>query len=85
MACPTWHLPRNPKTIIAVSSAALVVAVGGGGGFGSKWLRDPHRVMTAKGERTIAQHLQSRSAGDTRIQREDNIGSCCHKLAGSPA
>ena len=28
MARPTWHLPRKPKSIIAVTSAALVLVVG---------------------------------------------------------
>jgi hypothetical protein len=45
------------KTIIVVASAALVLVVGVGGLLFFKWLRDPHRVAAATGERIIAQNL----------------------------
>ena len=48
MARPTWHLPLNSKTMIVVASAALVLVVGVGGVLFFNWLRDPHRVATAK-------------------------------------
>jgi hypothetical protein len=43
--------------LIAVAAVALVLVVGVGGVFFFNWLKDPHRVAIAKGERIIAQHL----------------------------
>jgi hypothetical protein len=68
MARPTWHLPRNPKTIIAVASTALVLVVGVGGVLFFNWLRDPYRVAAAKGKRIIAQHLAEPLDMTARIQ-----------------
>jgi hypothetical protein len=68
MARPTRHLPLNPKAVIAVASAALVLVVAVGGVLFFKWLRDPHRVAAAKGERIIAQNLAAPLDMTSRIQ-----------------
>ena len=49
-------MKRSAIIITAVSSVALLLVVVGGVFF-FKWLRDPQRIATAKGERIIAQNL----------------------------